>query len=285
MSDERDDQFDDLFEPFELSDGPPVDEPEPSAPARRSAATTAPVTATTAANVMCPSCGSVNPGYNRHCEHCGARLSQDPLPVAPPPMSRTSPGARALGVLAAVVLVVALAVLIFNVFRGGGDGSADSTSSTTSSTSTLPPVVTEVFPTQVEASSELAGFEASNLIDGDPETSWNDDSARGRDAVLTFRFARPVSLAEIEFQNLSGDERFKRNYKIQGFSITVDDLAIEINERLANTNEPQRVSIASVETTELIIRVLSTYAAEPAGNAPPFDELALQDVRFFGTER
>jgi hypothetical protein len=280
MTDERDDQFDDLFEPFELTEPPAgQDEPEP----RR--AGTVPSPAPSSANIMCPSCGSVNPSYNRHCEHCGARLSQDPLPVAPPPMSRTSPGGRALGVLAAVVLIVALVALIFNVFRGGGDGTAESTSSTSSSTTTIPPVVTEVFPTQVEASSELAGFEASNLIDGDLETSWNDDSSRGKDAVLTFRFARPVQLKEIEFQNLSDDERFRRNYKIQGFSITVDDLAIEINDRLDNTNEPQRVSIASVDTTELVIRVLSTYAAEPAGDSPPFDELALQEVRFFGTEK
>jgi hypothetical protein len=188
-------------------------------------------------------------------------------------------------VLAAVVLIVALVALIFNVFRGGGDGTAQSTSTSSSSTTTLPPVATEVFPTQVEASSEIAGFEASNLIDGDPATAWNDDSARGKDAVLTFRFARPVALKEIEFQNLSDDERFKLNYKIQGFSITVDDLSIEINDRLDNTNEPQRVSVSSVETTELVITVLSTYTAEPAGDRPPFDELALQEVRFFGTER
>jgi F5/8 type C domain len=281
MTDDRNDQFDDLFEPFELTDPPPASE-EP--PPRRSATSVTP-TQSTSSNVMCPSCGAVNPDYNRHCEQCGARLSQEPLPVAPPPMSRTSPGGRALGVLAAVVLIVALVALIFNVFRGGGE-SADSTSTTSSSTTTLPPVVTEVFPTQADASSELnASYSAANLIDGDPDTAWNDDSARGKDAVLTFRFARPVQLAEIEFQNLSDEERFKLNYKIQGFSITVDDLSIEINDRLDNTNEPQRVSIASVETTELVIRVLSTYAAEPVGDRPPFDELALQEVRFFGTEK
>ena len=283
MTDDRNDQFDDLFEPFELSEPPGEEQP---APPRRSAGAAAPAPRRTASNVMCPSCGAVNPEYNRHCEQCGARLSQDPLPVAPPPMSRTSPGGRALGVLAAVVLIVALVTLIVNVFRGGEGGTAQNSSSTSSSTTTLPPVATEVFPTQAEASSELsAGFGASNLIDGDPDTAWNDDSARGKDAVLTFRFARPVALQEIEFQNLSDEDRFKLNYKIQGFSITVDDLDIEINDRLENTNEPQRVSIASVETTELVVRVLSTYAAEPVGDRPPFNELALQEVRFFGTEK
>jgi hypothetical protein len=283
MTDDRNDQFDDLFEPFELTE-PPVGEQETPTTRRSQGTTGVAPPRTTSSNLMCPSCGALNPSYNRHCEQCGARLSQDPLPVAPAPMSRTSPGGRALGVLAAVVLIVALVALIFNVFRGG-DNTAESTSTSSSSTTTIPPVVTEVFPSQAEASSELVGFEASNLIDGDPATAWNDDSARGKDAVLTFRFARPVALKEIEFQNLSDDERFKLNYKIQGFSITVDDLSIEINDRLDNTNEPQRISVASVETTEVVITVLSTYTAEPAADRPPFDELALQEIRFFGTER
>jgi hypothetical protein len=280
MTDDRNDQFDDLFEPFELTEPPDGEHEAPRA--RRGPGDTVSASTMTA-TVGCPSCGAANPSYNRHCEQCGARLSQESLPVAPPPLSRTSPGGRALGVLTAVVLIVALVALIFNVFRGGG--TAESTSTSTSSTTTSPPVVTEVFSTQVTASSELTGFAATNLIDGNPETSWNDDSSRGNGAVLTFRFAPPVQLREIEFQNLSDDERFKRNYKIQGFEITVDDLSIPINDRLQNTNEPQRVKIASLETTELTITVLTTYAAEPAGNSPPFDELALQEVRFFGTER
>jgi len=282
MTDDRDDQFDDLFEPFELGDAPP--EGEVVAP--RAAATgqhqSAPPTGV--ATVSCPSCGSANPEYNRHCEQCGARLSQDPLPVAPPPMARTSPGGRALGVLAAVVLIVALVALVFNVFRGGGDDVA-STTSPSSTTSTIAPVVTEIFASSVEASSELVRFEATNLIDGNDETSWNDEGLRGKDAWIRLRFSRPVSLKEIEFLNLHEDVRFKRNYKIQGFSITVDDLTVEINDRLENTNEPQRVQVASLETTELVINVLSTYTAEPAGDAPPFDELALEGLRFFGTEK
>ncbi len=282
MTDDRDNQFDDLFEPFELPDAPPETEP-PRTSGGRNTAETAEQPAIGA--VMCPSCGASNPDFNRHCEQCGARLSQDPLPIAPPPMSRTSPGGRALGVLAAVVLVVALGALMFNIFRGGSeDPTAASTSSTTSS-STIPPVVTEVFASSVEASSELQGWEATNLIDGDPSTSWNDEGLRGKDAWLRFRFPRPVTLKEIAFQNLEDEVRFKRNYKIQGFSITVDDLPVEINLRLDNTNQEQRVQVASLETTDLLVRVLSTFTAESADDQPPFDELALQGVRFFGTER
>ena len=181
------------------------------------------------------------------------------------------------------MLFVALAALIFNVLRGGGSDVADSSTST--STATTTPIATvEIFATSVDASSFANGFDPEHLIDGDPSTDWNDDSARGVDAWLKFTFDRPVRITEIELQNLLDDERFRRNYKIQGYLITTDDLSIEISGRLSNTNDPQRIPIASVGTTELTIAVKSTYPAEPAGDRPPFSELALQSVRFFGSE-
>ncbi len=273
--------FDDLFEPFELDETPPPapERPEPRAQGS-SRTTTAPVTQRPI--IACPSCGGSNPDYNRHCEHCGARLSTDPLPVAAPPSPRTSPGGRALGVLAAVVLIVALAVLIFNVF--GGDTTAESTTTTTPPP-TIPPAAQELFATSVTASSYLQpAWAPENLIDGDPSTHWNDDSQHGIGAWLTFSFTEPVAITEIELQNLLDDEKFKRNYKIQGYLITTDDLTVEFSGRLDNVNDPQRVQIASLATRELTIRVMSTYPAESAGDKPPFEELALLSVRFFGNE-
>lgn len=281
--------FDDLFEPFELGEAPTEPETPRRQPSPRPETTdnqdiVAPDAATPppVPTVACPSCGAQNPDYNRHCEQCGARLSQDPLPVAPAPTLRSSPGGRALGVLVAVVLFVALAVLIFNVFSSD-DGTAES-STTTSSSTTIAVAAVELFPSAVEASTSLTGHEPEHLIDDDPETDWNDDGARGVDAWLRFTFAEPVRITEIELQNLFDDERFKKNYKIQGYLITTNDLTIEISGRLTNTNDAQRVPIASLGTTELLIEVKSTYPAEPAGDRPPFNELALQAVRFFGSQ-
>jgi len=277
------DEIDELFEPFELDDIPPPEiEPGPPVPTPPTASGGA--TARTAtATVTCPSCGSPNPLTNLHCEQCGARLGDEPLPVAPPPNGGASPGMRALGFLAAVVLVVGLGALIFNTIRGGGTSETASTS--TSTTSTLPPVATEIIPSSVEASSELEGFPATNLIDGDPTTYWNDNSLRGEGATLTFRFARPVSIREIEIQNVQNDEKFKRNFRIKGYIIKVDDIATEMSGRLEDTNEPRRISIASLQTTRLTIEVTSTYPAQAVGDKTAFNELALQEVRFFGVER
>ena len=74
MGDDRIDSFDDLFEPFELEDGPP---PASSSPAPEPTPPAAPIEPEPApepvATVPCPSCGTHNPAYNRHCEACLGR--------------------------------------------------------------------------------------------------------------------------------------------------------------------------------------------------------------------
>ncbi len=209
------------------------------------------------------------------------------MPIAPAPPSRSSAGGRALGVLAAVVLVVALVALMMNIF--GGDAGTDVVGSETSTSSTSSTVVTapvELFPTSVTASSQFSdAFSPNNLIDGNPDTRWNDNSLRGVGAWLEFTFAQPVQITEMLFQNVEDDESFKRNYKIQGYQIEVNDLNVPISGRLLNSNEPQRVKIASLETFTLRVVVTTTHLAEPVGEAPPFTELALQGVQFFGYEK
>jgi hypothetical protein len=303
QGDDNNDQFDDLFEPFELGSTPAPGASSddditetfdpPPAPTTTEQMGEQPVHhdhVTTAGDdtptVSCPSCGAQNPEFNHHCERCGSRLSQDPMPIAPAPAARTSAGGRALGVLAAVVLVVALVALTMNIFRGSEAdvAGADTTPSSTTTTVLVPTV--ELFASSASASSQVAdSFSPENLIDGNPDTRWNDDSQRGVGAWLEFTFATPVQIREIDLQNVTDDESFKRNYKIQGYTITVNDLNVPISGRLANSNEPQRVKIASLETITLRIDVTTTHPAEPVGANPPFDELALQGVRFFGVEK
>ena len=291
--DDRNDQFDELFEPFELSDPPPSTSPAPPPTPRREPQASgqdaapspdAPSQQATQPAIACPSCGAKNPPFNHHCERCGSRLSSDPMPIASSPTSRASAGGRALGVLAAVVLIVALVALMVNIF--GGDDSALPETTSSSTSSTQPVIVTEVLPISVKASSQRGdAFGPENLIDGDPATRWNDDALHGVGAWLEFTFAQPIQIQELEFQNVTDDEAFRRNYKIQGYTITVDDLSVPISGRLVNSNAPQRVNVASLGTTTLRVDVTTTHLAEPVGENPPFDELALQAVRFFGVEK
>lgn len=306
QGDDRNDQFDELFEPFELGDTPATSDASETPDAEITETFDPPlvppstpqtgeqpvhhdhVTTEGAVGdvVGCPSCGAQNPAYNHHCERCGSRLSEDPMPVAPAPQSRSSAGGRALGVLAAVVLLVALVALTMNIFRGGeAEQAGPDTSSSSTTTTVLVPTV-ELFAASASASSQVAeSFGPDNLIDGNPETRWNDDSQRGVGAWLEFTFATPVQIREIVLQNVTDNEKFKQNYKIQGYTITVNDLNVPISGRLANSNEPQTVKIASLETFTLRIEVTTTHPAEPVDDKPPFDELALEAVQFFGVEK
>jgi hypothetical protein len=275
------DPFDDLFEPFELEDGPPppgTELPPAPPPEAEQQPPAAPVE-----QIPCPSCGAYNPAYNRHCEQCGARLTKEPLPVAPAPMVRATPGGRALSVLAAAVLIVALIALLVNVFRSGEDTAATTTVPSTTTTTIVD--ISEITPTEVTASAELsAGFAASNVIDGDLQTEWQVNHAQSP-LTLEFRFAQPVQIRYIELYNITDQDRFLRNYRINGYKITVDDLpGVENRNTLQDlAGGPQRVDIASVETTTLTIEVLSNYPSQAIGDQPAFEELVVAEVKFWGT--
>ncbi|MEN8041108.1 MAG: discoidin domain-containing protein [Actinomycetota bacterium] len=306
QGDDNNNQFDDLFEPFELAEPPtseqpavpeaeePVERFDPPPPPPRQDTTTeqtihhdhVSTSDDPESAISCPSCGARNPAFNHHCERCGSRLSQDPMPIAPAPAARSTAGGRALGVLAAVVLLVALVALTMNIFRGGDSEVLTPDTDTSTTTSTVPVPTVELIASSATASSQLGdSFGPENLIDGNPETRWNDESQRGVGAWLEFTFATPVQIREIELQNVTDLDKFKQNYKIQGYTITVNDLNVPISGRLANSNEPQTVKIASLETIKLTIEVTTTHPAEPVGENPPFDELALQGIRFFGVEK
>ncbi|MFQ5948879.1 MAG: hypothetical protein ACE5KX_08470, partial [Acidimicrobiia bacterium] len=221
--DDPTDTFDDLFEPFELGDEPPELEdepPEPAARPRRQAPP--PETEEPPRPAMCPSCGTENPPYNRHCEACGARIAQGPLPVAPPPMLRTTPGARALMVLAGVILVVALLALLVNVFRGGDNAPAAEPTVTTA-VPAPPLAIEELKPIRVDCSSELPGWPCDALIDEDPTNYWNAING-GEDAEIKFFFTEPVQITEILVHNPTDEEDFLRNFRINGLEIAIDDL-------------------------------------------------------------
>lgn len=273
------DPFDDLFEPFELDDGPPppgsVPPPQPRA---AKGDEQIPVE-----QVACPSCGAFNPAYNRHCEQCGARLTKEPLPVAPAPMVRATPGGRALSVLAAAVLVVALIALLVNVFRGGGG--EETTTTTTSTTTTTLANLGQITPTEVDASSFIAAsYSASKLIDGDFNTEWQ--AAHGEGLTLTFRWAQPVQIKYLEIYNIQDETRFKRNYRINGYKITVDDLpGVENRQTLKDeAGGPQQIDIASIETTTLTLEILSDYPSQAVGGEVAFGEIAVAEIQFYGTQ-
>ncbi len=283
MTDKPDEWSDPLdaidFEEFTLEEPVSYDEPadyptaEPPPPAL----------------ITCPSCGAAQPATNRHCEQCGARLSQSALPVAPRPLAGMTAGTRALAVLASVIGVVVILALLLNVFSGGDetapadDAAASDVSETTAPAPSTGPIG-RVTPIDVRCSTELndTSLACRNLIDGSSDP-WNDASLQGVGAQMTFTFAEPVELEQIHFFNLEDDVRFARNYRIRGIEIQADDLpGLPVIEEIDNDNSrPHVVTINTLGTTQVIISVNSTWPSE-AVDGKAFDELAIQEIEFWG---
>ena len=87
---------------FSLSGEPPIEVPQAPARFPRN-------------EIQCPSCGSPNPTTNRHCEECGARLSQGPLPVAPRPAVQATAGVRAVLAIAGLLTTVVIIAIVAGV--------------------------------------------------------------------------------------------------------------------------------------------------------------------------
>jgi hypothetical protein len=233
--------------------------------------------------VACPSCGAQNPSTNRHCEQCGARIAQGPLPVAPQPIIRTTAGARALAVIVGTIAVVALLALLFNsIFGDKGPASAASTSTTTSTTVASVPVKIE--PISWSCSSVLNDkFSCDNIFDGNDSTYWNDASAKGQGAEIQVTFAQPYALQTIVFKNVTDDTKFEMNYKVKGFEIDFDDLPdAPFIDQLDNSNRAQPIAVSSYSTTQLTFKVTSTYESQSVDSATPYNELAIAEIEFWG---
>lgn len=232
--------------------------------------------------VTCPSCGAPNPESNRHCEECGARLYQGDLPVAPQPLITMTAGVRAAIVIGSVIVGVIIIALVFNAIRGdGGDTTTESTE--TSTTTTLQRTLPERIPASnisVECSSELASFPCENLIDG-TDAAWNDAGLEGVGATMTFTFNTPWQLEQIVFNNLEDDTRFRRNFRINGLEIRADDMTDGTIETLVNRAGRHLINFTTLNTTQVVIEVRSTWPAEVV-DGTSFTELALEEVEFYG---
>ena len=137
-------------------------------------------------------------------------------------------------------------------------------------------------PRTVTASSSLVEFEPRNLLDGDLGTAWNDDSHQGEGAQLTFTFAEPILLERIVLSNLADESQFKRNFRVAEYAIETGVGSFIVG-GLLDTQDGQEIIIESpVEALTFI--VTDVYAAESFNGQPPFLELAIADMTFFGYE-
>lgn len=232
--------------------------------------------------VNCPSCGALNPGNNRHCQECGARLRQGPLPTAPRPAVQATAGVRAALAISGLLLGVILIALFFNIFSG--DPSAANASTTT--TSTTVPVIADPGPIEVLNQTcdpqGIGGFVCANLTSGTPEefqVSWEENASQG--ITITLDFFEPMAITAIEWINIEDQTRFSQNYRAQSLTIQAQDSVTEVPVRLEDQRGTQQIPYSALNTTSLVIKVVEAYEAKVV-EENRFEEIAINEIVVIG---
>lgn len=260
----------DQFEEFELGAEPPVVE----------------VGVANSTTVVCPSCGTTNLAGNRHCEECGARLSQGPLPAAPRPAVQATAGVRAVVAIAGLLLGVILIALMFRIF-GGGDPTTTTTLATDTTSTTAAPVEVDVLePLSVTCSVEgIGSFVCNNLIAGPDslyQINWPQLEADGGQLTITLRFRTAVAISRIDWTNIQNDDiRFRRNYRARALTISSDDTVTDVQADLQNVPGTQEIAFSSLTTFQVTLTVDSVWNAELV-DEQVFTELAIADIQVLG---
>lgn len=256
------------YESFELGSAPPPPGPRPS-------------------TLICPSCGAENAPGNRHCEECGARLSQGPLPAAPRPAVQATAGVRAVVAIGGLLLAIIVIALLFQVFTG--DDTPTTTTTAGASTTTAPVAITEpviLEPLDVQCSEEgLGSFACGNLstgLDTLYQVNWPDLEDAAGTLTITYSFREAVTVSRIDWTNITNDDtRFRRNYRARSLTISADDAIVEQQRELENTPGTQSINFSSLETIRVVITVESVWDAELM-EEQVFEELAIDEIEILG---
>jgi hypothetical protein len=234
--------------------------------------------------IECPSCGTGNPATNLHCQNCGARLRQGPLPTAPRPAVQATAGVRAALAISGLLLVVILVALIFNVF--GGEETATSTTSGASTTTTASQ--TENNPIEVIrvdcVPQGLGSYACSNLIAGEGsefQVNWEELEAAETNLIITLYFREPMTVSRIEWSNIGDQVRFSQNHRARGLLLNSDNQVAEWVTELQDSPGLQIIDYAALNATWIEITVTSTHRAQVTeGNI--YSEIAIDEITVWG---
>ncbi|MGB7859519.1 MAG: zinc-ribbon domain-containing protein [Acidimicrobiia bacterium] len=268
------------YEEFSLAEPPP---PPPPPPAEHVHVETT-GKAGSGSEVTCPSCGATNPPGNRHCQECGARLDQSPLPTAPRPAVQATAGVRAALAISGLLFVVIVVALGFNIF--GGDGTASST--TLEATATTQSVITEPEPVDILDQQcdpdGLGSFTCANLVsnsEAEYQVNWEEiQDAEGNIKIKLF-FRQPMIVTRIDWSNIEDPTRFRRNYRARGLTLNAQGSVTEVPHELEDTPGLQTVNFAAVNANWVEITVQSAYQAEIIDDNV-FRELAIAEITVWG---
>lgn len=233
--------------------------------------------------VSCPSCGASNPPSNRHCQECGARLRQGPLPTAPRPAVQATAGVRAALAISALLFGVVVIAILFNVFSGE-ETVTSTTEVASSSTLTTSADLAPIDVLSVECLPPgIGSFICENLTSGsDAEYQVNfEEIAEGENIVIRLTFVQGMSITRIDWSNLTDPVRFKQNYRAHGIVVNAEEALTPVQFQLDDTPGTTEIDFAAMDADWIEITIETAYIAEvQEGNV--FTELAIDEITVIG---
>lgn len=268
-------QSDGNYEEFSLDEPPPreeqpVDEPDP----RKNPSKT----------VVCPSCSAVNPSTNRHCQECGARLDQAPLPTAPRPAVQATAGVRAALAISGLLFLVILIALFVNILNGDETASDTTVAATSTTTATvLEPSPIEVID-QTCTPEGIGALTCSNLTSGtdaEYQVNWEELSLEEGDVTIRLTFRQPMVVTRIDWKNIEDPTRFRQNFKARGLVIDADGSISDVTHELENTPGLQTITYATLDANWIEITITSAWPAEIVEDNI-WQEIAIDEITVWG---
>ncbi|HUH07441.1 MAG TPA: discoidin domain-containing protein [Egibacteraceae bacterium] len=242
--------------------------------------------------ITCGECGAVNAASRLECARCRTDFETGeavPEVAASPPTGDEQADAaapierepdRAFRWLALVTAVVAIAVVAVIVMLLSAQGIGLQLGSPEESPQPGEPVALEI--ADVAASSALpasgtSSYGAANLIDGDPQTAWNEGAeGPGEGEWVEFLLLAPHQITRVLVWNgHQTDALFLGNGRIKTLRIDAGDRMFEVE--LFDQRGPQAVDLGEPVAAERIrLTIEETYPGERYADA------ALSEVELFG---
>lgn len=234
--------------------------------------------------VECPSCGTPNPATNLHCQNCGARLRQGPLPTAPRPAVQATAGVRAALAISGLLLIVILVALGYNLFSG--DTAGTSTTIPESTTTSAP--VAENAPIPILRADcdppGLGTFSCSNLTNGEGteyQVDWEELEAAEGEIKIRLSFSQPMIVGRIDWTNIADQDRFLQNHRAMGITIDADNQVTSFSTNLEDSPGTQLIQYAAIRANYVEITIHSTYRSQVVGDRT-FPEIAIDEIVILG---
>jgi hypothetical protein len=201
-----------------------------------------------------------------------------------------------IGGLALAVIALIAGGLVFLVAPSGDEDADDSdrqgqgeqrdNTAKVDRKSTLTPADIAVpgsAPASVDEDGNPVTFEATNMIDSDPRTSWR-MAGDGSGSVVTLTFDDAVTVTEVGLINGYAKtdpphDWYAGNRRIESVTWVFDD-GTEVAQDFDEVQDPQMISVDDVETTTIELRIVEVSA--PGGGPDGRDFTAISDVEFVG---